>query len=259
MTGGALATLDVQPGNAEALEQVEEWFREYDESHDPAVRERIILAHLGLADRLAARFRGSRGVSDDDLVQSARVGLVSAVDRYDSERPNPFIVYAIVCIVGELKRFLRDGSWRLHVARSNKEMALQVVRARDALTMALGRTPTVAEVAERLGTDQEAVTQGLEAISAGCVVSLDQPVDQECAVTIGALLPDPPRDVEIEDLLVLPELIGTLPEQERRAIMLRFFEDLHQREIGAVLGCSQVHVSRLLGRAVRRMRQRLCV
>jgi RNA polymerase sigma-B factor len=259
MTGAALATLDVQPGDAEAVEQVEQWFHDYGRSHDPAVRERIILAHLGLADRLAARFRGSRGVSEDDLVQSARVGLVNAVDRYDAERPNPFIVYAIVCIIGELKRFLRDGSWRLHVARSNKEMALQVVRARDALTMTLGRMPTVAEVADRLGTDEETVTQGLEAVSAGCVASLDQPVDDDCAVTIGALLAAPAPDVEIEDLLVLPELIGTLPDQERRAVMLRFFDDLHQREIGAVLGCSQVHVSRLLRRAVRRMRDRLCL
>src|SRR6266704_2207449 len=125
--------LDVRLGDDEAVEQVEEWFRVY-----PAIRERIILAHLGLADRLAARFRGSRGVSYEDLVQTARVGLVNAVDRYDAERSNPFIVYAIVCIIGELKRFLREGSWRLHVARSNKEMALQVVRARDALTMTLG-------------------------------------------------------------------------------------------------------------------------
>jgi RNA polymerase sigma-B factor len=258
MTSGALATLDVQPGDAEAVDQVEQWFHDYDASHDPAVRERIILAHLGLADRLAARFRGSRGISEEDLVQSARVGLVKAVDRYDPQRPNPFIVYAVVCITGEVKRFLRDCSWRLRVARSHKEYALQVVKVRDALTVTLGRAPTVAEVADHLGTDQEVVVQGLEAIEAWCVASLDEPIDADGNVSMGALLAAPAPAVEIDDLLVLPELIGILPDQERRAVMLRFFDDLHQGEIGAVLGCSQMHVSRLLRRAVLRMRERLC-
>src|SRR6266516_5072374 len=92
--------LDVRLGDDEAVEQVEEWFRVYHATRIPAIRERIILAHLGLADRLAARFRGSRGVSFEDLVQAARVGLVSAVNGYDPKRANPFIVYAIPCITG---------------------------------------------------------------------------------------------------------------------------------------------------------------
>jgi RNA polymerase sigma-B factor len=239
MTVTSTDTLDVHPRDAAAVEQVEEWFRTYHDTHNAAIRERIILAHMGLADRLAGRFRGSRGASYEDLVQSARVGLVSAVNRYDPERPNPFIVYAVVCIVGELKRYLRDASWRVHVARSHKERALQVIQANDALTVTLGRAPTVPEIANRLGVGTDLVLQGLEAIRARSVASLDQPVDDDGGVGVGALIGAPPDEVDVEDLLVLPELLDLLPELERKAVLLRYFDDMHQREIGEVLGCSR--------------------
>jgi RNA polymerase sigma-B factor len=236
---------------------VEEWFRVYHATRIPAIRERIILAHLGLADRLAARFRGSRGVSYEDLVQTARVGLVNAVDRYDPNRPNPFIAYAVACITGELRRFLRDTSWRLHVPRSWKEQALQVLRARDVLTATLGRSPTLTEISTHLGICEDSVMEALEAVSSLSVLSLDQPIDQGSNANIGSLLSAPVSENEIEDLLVLPELISSLPDLERRAVVLRFFDDLKQDEIGAMLGYSQMQVSRLLRRAVTRMRKTL--
>ena len=134
--------VEARPGDEEeAVARIEQWFRDYQATRDPAIRERIILAYLGLADRLAARFcGGSHDVAREDLVQAARVGLVGAVDRYDPGRPNPFIVYAIACINGELRRCLRDTSWRVHVARTLKELALQVVKARDTLTATLQGT-----------------------------------------------------------------------------------------------------------------------
>lgn len=250
-------TLHQQRADPPAVELVEEWFQTYDATRNPAIRERIILAHLGLADRLAARFRRSRGVTHEDLVQSARLALITAVDRYDPSRPNPFIVYAIVSITGELKRSLRDTSWCLHVVRSRKERALQVLRTVDALRMSLGRAPTVAEIAAHQGRDEEWVLEALEAVATRCVLSLDQPVVEDGSVTIGALLPAPAAEIEVEDLLVLPELLDSLPEVERRAVLLRFFGDLTQYEIGEALGYSQMHVSRLLRRAITRMRERL--
>jgi RNA polymerase sigma-B factor len=254
----AFSTLDVRPGGGEVtVEQVEEWFHAYNATGDLAIRERIISAHLGLADRLAARFRHTRGVASEDLVQVARLGLVAAVNRYDTSRGNPFIVYAVVCITGELKRFLRDSSWHLHIARSSKERALHVVRARDTLTTTLGRSPTVAEIATHLGFGEGWVQEALETIGARWVCSLDQPIDQDGTISIGALLPAPSSEVEVEDLLTLPELIASLPDVERRAIMLRFFDGLKQKEIGALLGYSQMHISRLLRRAVARMREQL--
>ena len=249
--------LDVRPGDEQAVEQVEEWFLEYQRTHDRELRERIILAYLGLADRLAARFRGSHGVAAEDLVQAARVGLVSAVDRYDPGRGNPFIVYGIAFINGELRRCLRDTSWRVHVTRTLKELALQVVRARDLLTASLQRSPTLAEIADHLDVTEEQVAEALEAIDTRRQLSLDQPIDESGTVSFGALLPAPAGEIEVEDRLALPDLLDGLSDLERRAVVLRFFNDLKQKQIGAELGYTQMHVSRVLHRALRRMREQL--
>jgi RNA polymerase sigma-B factor len=186
--------------------------------HDPELRERIILAYLGLADRLATRFRGNHGVAAEDLVQAARVGLVSAVDRYDPGRANPFVVYAIAFINGELRRCLRDTSWRVHVTRTLKELALQVVRARNLLTVTLDRSP--------------------------------RPASARCC-------PLRPARSRSRTGWPLPGLLDGLSDLERRAVVLRFFGDLKQKQIGAELGYSQMHVSRVLHRALRRMREQL--
>ena len=249
--------LDVRPGDEAAVGQVEEWFLEYRASGDRAVRERIILAHLGLADRLAARFHDGNGVAGEDLIQAARVGLVAAVDRYDPGRPNPFIAYAIACINGELRRCLRDSSWRVHVSRTLKELALQVVKARDALTASLNRSPTLSEIADHLRVDEEQVAEALEAIDTRRQLSLDQPVDEHGEVSFGTLLPAPDGEVELEDRLSLPGLLDGLGELERQAVVMRFFGNLKQDQIGTELGYSQMHISRLLRRALRQMRDQL--
>ena len=257
MTATLPPITDVRPGDQQAVRQIEELFRTWHAGGDPAVREQIILAHLGLAERLATRFRQTGGVGHDDLVQAARVGLVTAVNRYDPDRGNSFIVYAIVCINGELRRSLRDTSWRVHVARTLKERALQVVRARDELTVVLGRSPTLAEIAARLAITEEHVAEALEAIDTRRPWSLDQPVGADGTTSLGALLPAPDGETELEDRLALPELLAALPELERRVVLLRFYGDFKQREIGARLGYSQIHVSRLLRRALSHMREQL--
>ena len=250
-------SLDVRPGDEDAIDKVEAWFLDYQKTHERAVRERIILAHLGLADRLAARFSGGNEVSCEDLVQAARVGLVAAVDRYDPGRPNPFIVYAIACINGELRRCLRDTSWRVHVARTLKELALQVVKTRDTLTATFKRSPTLAEIGDHLGVTEEQVAEALEAIDTRRQLSLDQPIDDNGEVSFGALLVAPTGEIELEDRLSLPHLLGGLSELERRAVVMRFFQDLKQRQIGTELGYSQMHVSRVLRRALHQMRKQL--
>jgi RNA polymerase sigma-B factor len=257
MTIALPPTMDVRPGDQDAVRQVEAWFQTWQATGDPAVRERIILAHLGLAERLAARFRHTGGVGHEDLVQAARVGLVTAVNRYDPDRGSSFIVYGIVCINGELRRCLRDTSWRVHVARTLKERALQVVRARDELTLVLERSPTLAEIGARLDLTEEHVAQALEAIDTRCQWSLDKPIGADGSTSLGALLPAPAGETELEDRLVLPELLAELPDLERQAILLRFYGGLKQQEIGAMLGYSQIHISRVLRRALAQMREQL--
>jgi RNA polymerase sigma-B factor len=248
---------DVRHGDRRAAAQVGEWFRTWQATGDPAIRERIILAHLGMAERLATRFRHTRDVGHDDLVQAARVGLVAAVDRFEPNRGNSFIGYAVVCITGELRRCLRDTCWQVHVPRTLKERALQVVRARDALTVMLERSPTLAEIAGRLAITEEHVAGALEAIGTRCRWSLDEPIGVDGTTSLGALLPAPTGEIQLEDRLALPGLLAGLPELERRAVLLRFYGDFKQHEIGAMLGCSQMHVSRLLRSALRRMRRQL--
>jgi RNA polymerase sigma-B factor len=189
-----------------------------------------------VADRLARRFRDSRGTSAEDLVQTARAGVIDAIDRYDPGY---------------------GTSWRLHIARPLKERSLRLCRAADELHQRLGRSPTTAELAEQLDMDEEEVLDGLAAGGSRHEVSLDQPVGNELDGSLGELVVAPAAREEPEDLLALPGLVSTLPELEREVIVLRFFQDLDQDTIAARVGFSQMHVSRLQRRALARMRAQL--
>jgi RNA polymerase sigma-B factor len=251
------AVLDVRPGDQAAATEVDAWLQDYATSRDPALRDRIILAYLGLADRLAGRYRHSRGTTPEDLTQTARAGLIAAVDRYNPSYGNPFVPYAVACVVGEIKRHLRDTSWRLHVPRPLKEQALRLCRAADDLHQHLGRSPTTTELAEHLGVGEEEVLEGLAAACSRLEVSLDQRVGEDGDASLGDLMAEVGVREEPEDLLALPGLIAALPELEREIIMLRFFQDLDQYEIAAKIGFSQMHISRLQRRALARMRVQL--
>jgi RNA polymerase sigma-B factor len=252
-----LAVDDVLPGDDTAVDRVEGWFRHYAATRDPATRERIIVSYLGLADRLADRYRGSRGTSPEDLRQTARVGLVAAVDRYDPDYGNPFVPYAVACVVGEVKRYLRDTSWRVHVSRPVKERVLRLCKALDELPHGLGRSPTVPELAAHLELSQDETLEAIEVVQSRSEVSLDQQVAEDGDTSLGDRLPAAAPREEIEDLLLLPELIDSLPGPEREIVVLRFFHDLDQYDIAARVGCSQMHVSRLLRRALGRLRSQL--
>jgi RNA polymerase sigma-B factor len=251
------AVVDVRPSDHDATIEVDAWLQAYAVSRDPKLRQRIILAYLGLADRLAGRYRTSRGTTLEDLIQTARAGLIAAVDRYDPDHGTPFVPYAVACVVGELKRHLRDSSWRLHVPRPLKERALRVCRAGDELHQLLGRAPTTTELAEQLGMAVEEVLDGSGAMSSRMEVSLDRPVGVDGDGCLGDLMVAPEAREEPEDLLALPGLIAALPALEREVILLRFFQDLDQYEIAARVGCSQMHISRLQRRALARMRAQL--
>jgi RNA polymerase sigma-B factor len=238
-------------------EQVAGWLRSYAERGDPEDRERVILVHLDLADRLAARYRGRASTTPDDLRQAARVGLIGAVDRYDVTRGTPFRPYAIATIVGELKRHLRDTTWSVHVPHTIKQHALELLRLRDRIARRGGRWPAIGEVAASLGITQDEASRASQAASSLPTLSLDIPVDGEDALPLGALLPEAEPTAEPEDLLVLPELVAALPAAERDAVRMYFLHGRRQRDIGVVLGCSQMQVSRLLHRALQRMRAQL--
>ena len=249
--------VEVRPEDDEAVQRVEDWFRTFARTRDPALRERIILAYLGLADRLADRYRDNRAVPLEDLRQVARLGLLKAVDRYEPERANPFVPYAVATVVGEIKRHLRDSSWRLRVPRGTKDLALRLCRAVDELPQQLGRSPTVPELAEHLNASVEEVLEAIEVAQTRAAPSLDQPAGEDGDAVLGDFVTSPRFVEDHEDLLVLPELVERLPEREREIVRLRYVHELTQDEIAARMGISQMHVSRLLRRAIERMRAAL--
>lgn len=228
-------------------------FREFFTTRDPALRERLVGAHLGLAASLAGRYT-SRQESPEDLHQAALVGLLHAIDRFDPTRGVQFTTFAWATISGELKRHLRDRTWGVRVPRRVQELYLATAEASDALTNSLGRSPTVAEVADRVGASDEDVVEALEARTAYRLASIDSPTaggDGESGMQLAST--DAGFGI-VEERTVLSDLINRLPPRDRQIIHLRFNEELTQAEIADRVGVSQMHVSRLLSVSLQKLR-----
>ncbi|MEA2391539.1 MAG: polymerase sigma-B factor [Solirubrobacteraceae bacterium] len=226
----------------------------YHRMGDRAARDRLVERHMPLARRLARRYARSPELAED-LTQVAAIGLIKAIDRFDVDRGLALSTFAVPTIVGELKRYLRDTTWAVRVPRDLLELAVRVERESFRLERSLGRVPSVAELSEVIGVDVEQVTEALEASTAHRALSLDAPRrgeddedgsygDQVGALDHGLRLAEHRAD--------LRPLFAALPDREREILRLRFVEDLTQTEIGTRLGISQMHVSRLIRRALAR-------
>jgi RNA polymerase sigma-B factor len=218
-------------------------------------RDELARRYLPLARKLAARYTNPNEPLED-LVQVASLGLLRAIDRYSPERGTSFPSFAVPTILGELKRHFRDTGWSVHVPRDAKELALRVDRASRELTERLGRSPQVDELAQYLELSVEDVLVALEAANAHFGTSLDAPAagaDGDAAPLVEVLGSEDDQFALAETTLDLAAAIRHLPYLERRALSLRFGEDLKQTEIAERLGCSQMQVSRLLARATRRL------
>jgi RNA polymerase sigma-B factor len=220
---------------------------------DERAHEELINRHLPLVRQLARRYSYTSEPLDD-LVQVGSVGLLQALSRYDPHVGSSFKAYAIPTILGELRRHFRDTAWSVHLPRSLQERTRTVQNAISTLQTSLGRSPTIAEIGERIGASSEQVLEAMEARLAYRVESLDAPVE-----------PGDERDqwrlageldsgfATAEQSAFLSRALKALPARERALVRLRFEEDLSQSEIGRRLGLSQMHVSRLLRRALARM------
>jgi RNA polymerase sigma-B factor len=208
-------------------------------------RDAQILEHRDLACALARRYRG-RGEQLADLEQVALLGLVKAVDRFEPERGIAFANFAVPTILGELKRHFR-GQWIVRMPRSLQERVLTLGRTIDELTVANGRSPTIAEIGRATGESEEMLLEAMEARFAYSAVALDPP-DHEGGgdTTPGFLGHDDERLQELEEGMLVDSLLSRLGPRERTIIRLRFFEDMTQSEIAARVGLSQMQVSRLI-------------
>jgi RNA polymerase sigma-B factor len=221
---------------------------------DPAAREELAKEFLPLAEYFARRFSG-RGEPVEDLTQTASLGLLNAIDRFDPERGVPFSTYAAATIVGELKRHFRDRGWALRVPRNVQETAILVNRTVSSMWQDLGRAPTVAEIAKAADIGEDDVLQALDALQAYTTDSLDAPVGN-AASTAAESIGGEDRSFQVsEDWLSLAPALRDLPERERTILYLRFFEGRTQTEIAEELGISQMHVSRLVSQSLERLRK----
>jgi RNA polymerase sigma-B factor len=220
---------------------------------DERAHEELVNRHLPLVRQLARRYSYTSEPLDD-LVQVGSVGLLQALARYDPRVGSSFKAYAIPTILGELRRHFRDTAWSVHLPRSLQERTRSVQNAISTLQASLGRSPTIAEIGERIGASSEQVIEAMEARLAYRVESLDapsEPGDERDQWRLASEL-DSGFDTA-EHAAFLSRALKALPARERTLVRLRFEEDLSQSEIGRRLGLSQMHVSRLLRRALARM------
>src|SRR5215211_6093715 len=227
----------------------------YHREGDLRAREELVERFLPLARELAARYAYTEEPLDD-LLQVASVGLLKAIDRFEPRRGTKFTSYAAPTILGELKRHFRDKGWSLHVPRDLQERALAVSRETEALSKQLGRSPKVREVAAVLGCSIEDVLEAQEAAASYESASLDAPTardDGESAALVDLLGDEDSAYELVESRDAIASTWRTLPDVERKVLELRFMHDLTQREIGERIGYSQMHVSRLLRRALDRL------
>ena len=235
-------------------DELRERFRSLRAEPNQALRSELINEFTGLAAYFARRY-DRRGVPREDLHQVAMLGLLNAVDRFDPEMETRFVSFAGRTIDGEIKRFFRDRTWSVRMPRRLQELHLRVRRASEELSHTLGRPPTVSELAEHIGVAIDEVLSALDAGNAYRADSLDRPApgEEDRRSDLAALDGDA-GFVAIEQRSLVQDLLGSLPERERRILELRFFQEMSQTEIATEMGISQMHVSRLLRRTVEQLR-----
>ncbi len=223
-----------------------------------ALRELAIEHAHGLAIRLARRYRG-RGEPLDDLTQVAVVGLIKAVDGFDPQRTTAFTAYAVPTIIGEIKRYFRDKGWQIRVPRRPQEIRMELGPASGALAQRLGRSPTVPELAEHLGATDEEVLEAIEAAQLYRPGSLSTPMGGDDGETplLDRIGVDDRRLDLVDYRESLRPLLAALPARQRAILAMRFYGNMTQSQIAAQVGLSQMHVSRLLSDALRRLRHGL--
>ncbi|MFG2900007.1 RNA polymerase sigma factor SigF [Streptomyces zaomyceticus] len=253
---------ELPPQDARALSKVflrELAAREEGTEGHQYVRNTLIEMNMSLVVYAAGRFR-ARGDEMEDVVQVGMVGLIKAIDRFDLSREVEFATFAVPYIVGEIKRFFRDTTWAVHVPRRLQEARVELAKATDELSSRLGRAPLIAELAPVMDLSEDQVVEAQVAANGYNSTSLDARIsggaeEDEDAALADLLGQEDPALELFEDFHTLAPLVEALGERDRLLLHLRFVEELTQTEIGERLGVSQMHVSRLLARSLKRLRE----
>ncbi len=240
-------------------ERTHELFRRYKEQGDQDAREQLVMSHLNLVRFLANKFK-NRGEPLDDLIQVGYLGLLKAIDRFDPSRGLEFTTYATPTILGEIKRHFRDKGWSVRVPRRLQELSAKVNQAVDALTTELQRAPKIEEIAEYLDASVDEVLEAMESSSAYSSVPLEGSGSSDGDDAPSVIDRYATEDSELaftDDRLIIEDALKGFSPREREVIELRFLQGMTQIEIAEQLGISQVQVSRLLRRTLKKIQDKI--
>jgi len=225
---------------------------------DEKIKEKLVLHYEGLVHSLARKYSQNRG-NHDDLFQVGMIGLLVAVERFNKDYGKSFEAFAVPTIIGEIKRYIRDKTWSVHVPRRIKELGPKINRAVDELTNKLQKSPSVVEIAKHLNVSEEEILETMEMSKSYRALSVDYKHELDAeggAVSILDMVPLEENHYEKVDIhMLLENIFSVLPEREQQILKLIFFENLSQQEVGELLGISQMHVSRLQRRSLRKLRE----
>lgn len=240
-------------------EKTRELFRRFKEEGDMDSREKLVMSHLNLVRFIANKFK-NRGEPIDDLIQVGYLGLLKAIDRFDPSRGLEFTTFATPTIMGEIKRHFRDKGWSVRVPRRLQELSAKVNQATDTLTSQLQRSPTIAEIADSLDATVDEVLEAMESSSAYSSVSLEAPSGADDDDTPSVIDRYATEDSDLaftDDRIIIEEALASFSPRERDVIEMRFLKGMTQIEIAEKLGISQVQVSRLLRRTLKKIQDKI--
>jgi len=251
-------TTKSQPQNS-GRDEVYQWIRHLqEEPTDEVVQEKLVLTYQDLVESLARKYSKNSSIHED-LVQVGMIGLLAAVKRYDESYGKSFESFAVPTIIGEIKRFIRDKTWSVHVPRRIKELGPKIKKAVDELTTKNKKSPTVPEIAEYISVSEEEILETMEMSKSYKALSVDRKIEADSdgsTVAILDLVGNKEDGYEqIDQQMVLQKVLPILSEREQKIIQCTYFENMSQKETGELLGISQMHVSRLLRRSLRKLRE----
>jgi RNA polymerase sigma-B factor len=242
-------------------DEVYDWIEYLQENpRDEVVQEKIVLVYKDLVESIARKYSKNSTIHED-LVQVGMLGLLAAIRRYDPEFGKSFESFAIPTIIGEIKRFIRDKTWSVHVPRRIKELGPKIKKAAEDLTSILQRSPSVLEIAEHLEVSEEDVLETMEMGKSYKALSVDRKIEADSdgsTVTILDLIGNQEDGYShIDQQMLLEKVLPILSEREQEILQCTYFENMSQKDTGERLGISQMHVSRLQRRALRKLREAL--
>ncbi|QTM98134.1 MULTISPECIES: RNA polymerase sigma factor SigB [Sediminibacillus] len=253
-------TTKSQPHNRRE-DEVYQWIKHLQENPtDETVQEKIVLAYQDLVESIARKYSKNSSIHED-LVQVGMLGLLAAIRRYDPEFGKSFESFAIPTIIGEIKRFIRDKTWSVHVPRRIKELGPKIKKAIEELTSDNQQSPSVTEIAAYLEVSEEDVLETMEMGKSYKALSVDRKIEADSdgsTVSILDLIGNQDTGYEnVDQRMLLEKILPILTEREQEILKYTYFENMSQKDTGEMLGISQMHVSRLQRRALRKLREAL--